>query len=79
MPRTGAQILLRDGPGDGEPEYGHLVRSVSLPGDLPLGVLLDAGTPNESVVLCPADAFRWRGTTDLVVLAAPDVSLPPEG
>jgi hypothetical protein len=74
LPRAGAQILVRDGSGDGQSDYGQLVRSVGLPGDIPLGVLLDAGTSDESVVLCPADAFGWRGTADLVVLASHDVT-----
>ena len=79
LPRAGAQVLLRDGHGGQENDYRSLVQVASLPGDLPLGVLLDAGTATESVVLCPADAFSWRGTADLVVLAYHEATAPEGG
>jgi hypothetical protein len=69
LPQSGAQILVRDGSGQDCPDYRALVAAEARPGDIPLGILLDAGTPTESVVLCPADAYHWRGTAELVVLA----------
>lgn len=77
LPHAGARILLRDGRDPDVSDYRQLVDAACRAGDLPLGVLLDAGTPSESVELCPADSLGWRGTADLVVLASQEVAKDP--
>jgi hypothetical protein len=69
LPTRGGGIALRDGPRSGVDSYGELVRSCRQPGDIALGILLCAGTPEQEVVLCPAEDRKVNGAADLIVLA----------
>jgi hypothetical protein len=72
MPTGGASLTLRNGDAATDlKRFGALSERLRQPGDIALGVLLDAGTSGESVVLCPSDDFGWQGNADLVVLSAP--------
>jgi len=71
-----AYELLRAGLQDRCPEaletrrYSELVQRSRARGDIALGVLLDAGTASQQVVLCPSEDLVWSGTADLIVLTA---------
>jgi hypothetical protein len=68
LPAGSTRLAVRDGSGEAGGDYSALLRDARRAGDLPLGVVIDAGTEKERVVLCPKDDFRWRGRADLVVL-----------
>ena len=77
LPTGGARLAIRNGPTDvAGGRYAALVEASRRPGDLPLGVVLDAGTADEDVVLCPADGFHWKGRADLVVLTGASAESP---
>lgn len=78
LPTGGARLAVRDGrPGGPGGRYAALVEASRRPGDLPLGVVLEPGTVDEDVVLCPPQDFHWAGRADLVVLTGAGVA--PEG
>jgi hypothetical protein len=71
LPSGTANVVLRGGPDASEAHrYSDLVQSSRARGDIALGVLLDAGTASQQVILCPPEDLEWSGTANLIVLTA---------